>query len=409
MKSSLIVLFCLALIGCQVAAADTANSPTQSVSPQAQAIRDRVNAAYSAVQGWSATTVSTVLVMEKGAIIARGNQLTERYLRSGGPISYYAMTRRSSDESSWFARSQDLAVEHGAYGKPAEIEGWLGAANDVSQPQTWSAFRGAVASADYVRWAGRESVDGQSCEIVETIALGRKDPAEPEVVRGVLTSRFYVDAAGFIRRITRASDGPAGAPVFASEELITYDAPAKLTAEDFTRARFERDVAPFLKGQPMPELKEQLYAAGGTLPDITFTAWADGKPFRLSDLKGKVVVVETWASWCHFCKEAFPTYERIRKALADQDVAFVAVSFDAKLADYEKWMKRHGGDYGFKFGRVEAEDPMKALKEFRGSLPAFYVLGRDGKIVSSYIGWGWDKGAEDPRLLAALRAAGVKI
>jgi thiol-disulfide isomerase/thioredoxin len=142
---------------------------------------------------------------------------------------------------------------------------------------------------------------------------------------------------------------------------------------------------------------------------MAFIGWADGKPFRTSELKGKVVVVETWASWCHFCKEAFPFYEKTRQALADQDVVFVAVSFDSKLAEYEKWMKQHGADYGFKFGRVDSPDPTKAMWEFRGSLPAFYVLGRDGKVISSYLGYGYGSGNEDPRLLAALRTAGIKI
>jgi thiol-disulfide isomerase/thioredoxin len=142
---------------------------------------------------------------------------------------------------------------------------------------------------------------------------------------------------------------------------------------------------------------------------VSFIAWADKQPFRISDLQGKVVVVETWASWCHFCKEAFPYYEKMRQQLATQDVVFVAVSFDAKVADYEMWMNAHADGYGFKFGRIDAPDAKAALKEFRGALPSFYVLGRDGKILSSYMGYGYGSGGEDPRLLAALREAGVKL
>lgn len=53
-------------------------------------------------------------------------------------------------------------------------------------------------------------------------------------------------------------------------------------------------------------------------------------------------------------------------------------------------------------------DAERKAGRVRGSLPAFYVLGRDGKIVSSYIGYGYGRGGEDPRLLTALRAAGIK-
>jgi hypothetical protein len=90
-------------------------------------------------------------------------------------------------------------------------------------------------------------------------------------------------------------------------------------------------------------------------------------------------------------------------------VVFVAISFDHVIPDYDKWMKEHGAQYGFKFGRIDSPDPKKALKEFRGSAPAFYVLGRDGKIVRSYVGFSDEMSREDTRLLTALREAGVKI
>jgi hypothetical protein len=99
----------------------------------------------------------------------------------------------------------------------------------------------------------------------------------------------------------------------------------------------------------------------------------------------------------------------MRRKLAAQDVVFVAVSFDHQPAAYEKWMKANSANYGFKFGLVDAPNAKEAMKEFKGALPAFYVLGRDGVIVSSYGGWGYPIGAEDPRLLAGLRAAGVEL
>jgi thiol-disulfide isomerase/thioredoxin len=189
-----------------------------------------------------------------------------------------------------------------------------------------------------------------------------------------------------------------------------YDAKAKPAKEEFSREAFDRVAATMLKpGEAMPEVREELFKSTERLPEVSFIAWADKKPFRLADLQGKVVVLETWASWCHYCKEAFPYYEKMRRQLAAQDVVFVAVSFDAKVADYEKWMNAHGSEYGFKFGRIDAPDARAAMLEFRGSLPAFYVLGRDGRIISGYGGYAYGAGNEDPRLLAALREAGVKL
>jgi len=277
-----------------------------------------------------------------------------------------------------------------------------------------------LGTANYVRYGGQDTVEGKACEVVEAITFRDTPPDTPPVIA---TARFYVDAAGFIVKRSTTQDAfekRPGSPEDAKdrpriatwefERVTRYDAKASLTAADFSLEGFEREATALLKpGEAMPATVEKLYRPGESLPDIGFIGWTDQKPFRLADLKGQVVVVETWASWCHFCKEAFPYYEKMRQQLAAQDVVFVAVSFDQKVADYEKWMNANASKYGFKFGLVDSPDAKAAMKQFRGSLPAFYILGRDGKVVSSYIGYGYGAGGEDPRLLAALREAGVKV
>lgn len=410
MKPTRFALAWLALVALPLAEAAPAGVPETWISPQVQAIRDRVHAAYAAIEAWTATIVSEQVAFKNGVDNPLVFQTTERYLKSGGPVGYYANTGGDAKRQVLVrVMGQDLAVQRVVYRNDEKLNGWISPSAEANRPEFWNLFESLVGHTSYARWVGRESVAGHSCDIVELTDLERRDPDDPKAVTGVASTRFYVNPAGLIERITTAADSKSGTRTEYADMRITYDAQAKLTPADFSRESFERDAVIVLQGRPMPELKEQLFAAGGSLPDLTFSGWADGKPFRISDLKGKIVVLETWASWCYFCKEAFPFYEKTRQAIADQDVIFVAVSFDQKLADYEKWMKRHAASYGFKFGRVDAEDPAKAMKEFRGSLPAFYVLGRDGKILSSYIGFGYGKGEDDPRLLAALRAAGIKI
>lgn len=412
MKPTLVLLAGLSLLALRGTAAARATAPAAVdvwVSPHAQAIRERVNAAYAAIEGWTATIVTDIYLLQDGVVTTRTSKQTERYLRSSGLVGYYA-SLKINDDSTMAVSCQDLTVFRILSRRNNKLFGVVMPASEFSRRTFWETFESFVTQANYVRWTGRETVAGQTCDVVELTRLRRKTPGVEGAVVAVTSTRFYVNSAGLIERLTIATDDESGAQTSISDHRITYDAKAQLTPEDFSRERFERDAAVVLQGEPMPELEDRMsFAVGASLPDMAFTGWADGKPFRLSDLKGRVVVVETWASWCHFCKEAFPTYEKMRQKLADQDVVFVAVSFDEKLANYEKWMKQHAGDYGFKFGRVDAAEPMKALKEFRGALPAFYVLGRDGKIVGSYSGWGYARGAEDPRLLAALRAAGVKL
>ena len=378
------------------------------MSSQAQAIVDRVNAAYSAVSGWTATTVTEELTIAGGVATSKTMHTTERYFKSGGPVAYYSATYLLGNSLGGLTRCQDTAVHRFVLRNGKESRGTLEPASELNSP-FWVTFDQTCKEADDIMWAGREIVAGQSCDILELTRQGRGSSEDPQAVTFVRRNRYFVNSAGLIERLTMAMDDKVRGTSFYSDARITNDAHAQLTPADFSPESFARDAALVLGGEPMPVLEEQVFAAGGALPDLTFTGWADGKPFKVSDLKGQVVVVETWASWCHFCKEAFPYYEKMRQQLAAQDVVFVAVSFDQKVADYEKWMNANASKYGFKFGLVDSPDAKAAMKQFRGSLPAFYILGRDGKVVSSYIGYGYGAGGEDPRLLAALREAGVKV
>ena len=63
-------------------------------------------------------------------------------------------------------------------------------------------------------------------------------------------------------------------------------------------------------------------------PDIAFTD-PDGKPVKLADLKGQVVVLNFWATWCGPCKEEMPSLAKLAKNYADKGVKVVTVSVDA--------------------------------------------------------------------------------
>jgi thiol-disulfide isomerase/thioredoxin len=79
-------------------------------------------------------------------------------------------------------------------------------------------------------------------------------------------------------------------------------------------------------------------------PDIAFTG-PDGKPMKLADLKGQVVVVNFWATWCGPCKEEMPSLAKMSKDYADKGVKVVAISVD-RLQDgaaAREFLKGHGG------------------------------------------------------------------
>ena len=95
--------------------------------------------------------------------------------------------------------------------------------------------------------------------------------------------------------------------------------------------------APVVATVPVPETRTTFAAklskpsVPTPAPDYTFYDSA-GKPVKISDFKGKVVVLNTWATWCAPCKLEMPTLAKLQAAYADQPVEVVAVSIDTPEA-----------------------------------------------------------------------------
>jgi peroxiredoxin len=147
---------------------------------------------------------------------------------------------------------------------------------------------------------------------------------------------------------------------------------------------------------------------GETLPAIDAMD-TEGKPVRWGDYRGKPFVVMTWATWCSYCKQAMPSYEKTRRAVRAQGVEFVLLSFDEDASEYQRWLAAEQGKYGFRFAHVRFTNIMDALKQFHADIPSFFVVDKDGRVVSSYLSFRYGTGADDPRLTSALRAAGVRL
>ena len=111
---------------------------------------------------------------------------------------------------------------------------------------------------------------------------------------------------------------------------------------------------------------------GDTLPDLT-SFKLEGK---LPDgLKGKIVIVDFWASWCGPCAKSFPVLDELQKKYADRLVV-LGVSVDEKAADMETFLKKR--PVSFAVVR-DAEQKLVATAE-PATMPTSFVLDRDGKV-----------------------------
>jgi cytochrome c biogenesis protein CcmG/thiol:disulfide interchange protein DsbE len=120
--------------------------------------------------------------------------------------------------------------------------------------------------------------------------------------------------------------------------------------------------------------------AGKTAQDFPLEVW--GKPGRLTDLKGKVVVLNFWATWCPPCVEETPSLNRLQKHIQSRNALVLGVSVDEDPAAYEKFLK----DYGIVFPTFREPSRKLALDYGTPMFPDTYVIDRHGKILRKFFG-----------------------
>lgn len=123
-------------------------------------------------------------------------------------------------------------------------------------------------------------------------------------------------------------------------------------------------------GDAFPDLAG--FKLEGKLPDST---------------KGKVVLVDFWASWCEPCKQSFPVMEELHKRYAERGLVIVAVNVDENRADMEAFLKKNAASF------TVMRDAGQKLVEKTGiaTMPSSFLLDRDGKVRFAHTGF---RGAE---------------
>jgi cytochrome c biogenesis protein CcmG/thiol:disulfide interchange protein DsbE len=113
-----------------------------------------------------------------------------------------------------------------------------------------------------------------------------------------------------------------------------------------------------------------------------FALQIDGKPAQLSDLRGKVVLLNFWASWCQPCVDEAPSLDALQKRIAPLGGTVLGVSVDDDRTAYENFLKTYSVDY------PTYRDPSKQIPLSYGTTmyPETYVIDRDGKIDSKIVG-----------------------
>jgi len=119
-------------------------------------------------------------------------------------------------------------------------------------------------------------------------------------------------------------------------------------------------------------------AADFTLQDM------NGKNVRLSDYRGKVVLLEFWATWCPPCRASIPGIERISKAYKDKGLVVLAVSLDEGGWDS---VKSFISSNGMTYTVLKGNDEVSASYQVR-TIPMLLIVDKEGRISKRYLGFG---------------------
>ena len=120
--------------------------------------------------------------------------------------------------------------------------------------------------------------------------------------------------------------------------------------------------------------------AGKTAEDIALNV--DGKPGHLSDYRGKVVVLNYWATWCPPCVEETPALIELNKRISSRNGVVLGVSVDEDEQAYKKFIQDHGINF------PTSRDASKKSAQDYGTVmyPETYIIDRKGKIARKVIG-----------------------
>lgn len=121
-------------------------------------------------------------------------------------------------------------------------------------------------------------------------------------------------------------------------------------------------------GQPAPEIQ---------LKDLS------GKPVTLSALKGKVVIVDFWASWCGPCRQSMPVLEKLSKTYKEKGLVVLGVNIDNDAKSASKFL----AEVPVSFVVVNDADKRVARAYAPPTMPSSYIIDKQGRVRQVHAGF----------------------
>jgi len=119
---------------------------------------------------------------------------------------------------------------------------------------------------------------------------------------------------------------------------------------------------------------------GSKAPEFTLKT-LEGEELSLGDLRGKVVLINFWATWCPPCKEEIPLFKEVYKKYRDRGFEILAISMDSKPEPVKKFVR----EMDFPFPVLMDDGKVSEIYGVQG-LPTSFLVNREGELVKVRLG-----------------------
>ncbi|HCY75029.1 MAG TPA: redoxin [Ignavibacteriales bacterium] len=125
-----------------------------------------------------------------------------------------------------------------------------------------------------------------------------------------------------------------------------------------------------------------LKVSGDKAPDFALKS-VDGKTIKLSDYKGKIVIIDFWATWCPPCRKGIPDLISLQKDFKN-DIVVIGISLDAEktIKDVPGFIKNYGINYPIVYGDEKVVNAYGGIE----GIPTAFVIDKKGIVVDKHVG-----------------------